>query len=97
MKQSYRKPWNWTDNFLRTKQRKRDMTFGTWDVKSLYTAGSLTAARELARYKLDLVGVQEVRWNERGTIRAGDYNFFYGTGNENLQLGTGFLVHNRIL
>jgi len=30
------------------------------------------------RYKLDLVGVQEVRWDRQGTVRAGDYNFFYG-------------------
>ena len=30
---------------------------------------------ELARYKLDLVGVQEVRWDKGGTVRAGDYNF----------------------
>jgi len=38
------------------------MRFGTWDVRSLYRAGSLTAAaRKLARYKLDLVDVQEVR------------------------------------
>jgi hypothetical protein len=28
----------------------------------------MTVARELARYKLDLVGVQEVRWDKRGTI-----------------------------
>jgi hypothetical protein len=35
-------------------------------------AGSLTeAARELARYKLDLVGVQEVRWNKEGSISRG--------------------------
>jgi hypothetical protein len=34
------------------------MTFGTWNVRSLYRAGSLTAAaRELARYKLDILGV----------------------------------------
>ena len=40
------------------------------------------AARELARYKLDLVGVQEVRWAKDGTVTAGDYNFFHGRGNE---------------
>jgi hypothetical protein len=38
-------------------KRKRDILLGTWNVRSLYRAGSLTAAaRELARYKLDLVG-----------------------------------------
>jgi exonuclease III len=69
-------------------KRKRDMRIGTWNVRSLYRAGSLTAtARELAKYKLDLVGVQEVRWEKEGTVRAGDYNFFYGKENENHQLG----------
>jgi hypothetical protein len=33
-------------------KRKRDIFLGTWTVRSLYRAGSLTAtARELARYK----------------------------------------------
>jgi len=42
----------------------------------LYGAGSLTAtARELARYKLHLVGVQEVRWDKGDRVRAGDYIF----------------------
>jgi hypothetical protein len=36
------------------------------------------------------VGVQEDRWDKGGTVRAGDYNFFYGKGNENHQLGTEF-------
>ena len=57
---------------------------------------SLTAvARELDRYKLNLVVVQEVRWDKAGTVRAGDYNFFYGKGNEHHQLGTGIFVHQR--
>jgi len=59
----------------RSRQRKRDIVLGTWNVQ----AGSITAvARELARYKLDLLGVQEVRWDKGGTARTGDYNFFYG-------------------
>ena len=63
----------------RTRQRKRDILLGIWNVRSLYRAGSLKASvRELARYKLDVVGVQEVRWDKGSTVRAGDYNFFYG-------------------
>jgi exonuclease III len=69
------------------------MRFGTWNVRSLYRSGSLkTVARELGKYKLDLVGVQEVRWEKGGTERAEEYIFFYGAGNEDHQLGTGFLV-----
>ena len=33
----------------------------------------------------------------RGTVRAGDYNFFYGKGNDNHQLGTEFFVHHRVV
>ena len=47
-----------------------EMKIGTWNVRSLYRAGYLkAAARELARYKLDVVGVQEVRWDKEGTVR----------------------------
>jgi len=54
-------------------------------------------ARVLAIYKLDLVGVQEVRWNKGGMVRAGDYNSFYENGKENHQLGTEFFVHHKIM
>jgi hypothetical protein len=48
------------------------MRFGTWNVRR---SGSLTVAvRELARYKLELVNVREVRWDKGGTVRAGDYD-----------------------
>jgi len=30
-------------------------------------------------------------WDKGGTVRAGDYNFVYGKGNENHELRTGYL------
>jgi hypothetical protein len=40
-----------------------DMRFRKWNAKSFYRVGSqVTASGELSKYKLDLVGVQEVRW-----------------------------------
>jgi hypothetical protein len=51
--------------------RKKDMTFGTWNIRSLYRIGSLkTIARELGKYKIELGGVQEVGWEKGGTERA---------------------------
>jgi hypothetical protein len=54
-----------------------DLRYGMGNVRSLYRVGSLmTVSRELARYKLDLVGVQEVRWEGGGTEPTGEYTFF---------------------
>jgi len=51
---------------------QRGMKLGTWNFRSLYRAGSLkAAARELGRYKLDVVGVQEVSWDTGQRKRRG--------------------------
>jgi hypothetical protein len=60
-----------------------DVRFGTWNIRNLYGAGSqMIVSRELFRYRLGLVGVQEFRWEDSGTAPAGEYTFFYGKGNE---------------
>jgi hypothetical protein len=62
----------------------------------LYRAGSLvTAPKELSKYKLDLVEVQEVRREGGGTKVAREYIFFYEMRNENHELDRFFSVHKR--
>jgi hypothetical protein len=45
---------------------------------------------ELEKYKLDLVGVQEIRWEGEGYQTADNCTFFYGKGNVNQSQGQDF-------
>jgi hypothetical protein len=75
----------WMDSLdKRPKRKNMYMRFGTWNVRSMYRAGSLKAvAEEISKYKLDLVGVQEVRWDRGSTEPPREYTFLYGKGDEN--------------
>jgi hypothetical protein len=68
-----------------------DMKFCTWKVISMHRPGLLRAvAEEILNYKLDLVGVHEIRWDGGGNEPEAGYTIFYGKASENHELGTGF-------
>jgi hypothetical protein len=68
------------DSFERLTQLKKDTRFETWNVRSPYRAGSFVrVASEIAKYDLDPVAVQEVRWLEDGSQPADEYTFFFTT------------------
>jgi hypothetical protein len=50
----YKKPRTWADYFdKRPKPKKMNMRFDTWNVRSMYRAGSLRAvAEEISKHKL---------------------------------------------
>jgi len=74
-----------------------DMRFGTCNVMNLYRSVTVTAAAiELARYKLDLVGVQGVRWHKRVSVSAGIIIFSMGEERKS-SIGNGIFVHNRMV
>ena len=59
------------------------MRIVTWNVTSLYRTGAVTlVAQELSKYRLDLVGVQEVKLHGNGISPIGDYILYHGKGNK---------------
>jgi hypothetical protein len=50
----------------------------------------MTVAKQISKYKLDVVGVQEVRWDRAGTEPTYKYTFSMEGGNDNHELGIGF-------
>jgi hypothetical protein len=60
-------PQTWTDSLVQPMQWKKDTRFGTWNIRSLCRVGTImSVVGELDKYKLDLVGMQEVRWEGKG-------------------------------
>ena len=51
----------------------------------------MAAARVLARYKLDLVGLQGVRWEKESTVKAGIIVFSKGKEMKIISWENGFL------
>jgi hypothetical protein len=79
------------DSFGQPKQQKVDLEFGTWNVGLCRFDLLKTVARDLMKYKLNLMGIQEVRWNKGSSQPADDYTLFCGNGNADHNKGTGFL------
>jgi exonuclease III len=61
------------------------MKFGSWNIRSLCRiCAIMSVAGELENYKLDLVGVQEVRWEGEGYQTVDNYTFFYRKGQDRI-------------
>ena len=56
---------------------------GQWNVRTLYESGKLAQlAAEIRRYRLEILGVSEARWNQFGETELAKGELFIYSGNE---------------
>lgn len=75
------------------------MRFGTWNIRTLYKPGSLQCVlKEINRYNVDIVGLQEIRWPGSGNLKSENMTvFFSGKNNGKHDNGVGFVIKSSVL
>jgi len=75
-----------------------ELTFGTWNVRTLYKPGAAQSMiKEVEKYGLGIVALQEIRWKEAGSIDMGNMTILFGGCDERGQYGVGFAVRKNIV
>jgi len=74
------------------------MVIGTWNVRSWFKLGAMKETiTEIRKYKIDICGLQEIRWKGNGILQKKDETIYYsGNNTARTEFGTGFYVSKRI-
>lgn len=80
---------------------KKKIRVGFWNVRTLYEVGKLhQAINEMETYKLDVLGMSEVRWNEFGEVKTPSAMTFLFSGRPNAndvrREGVGIILNQKM-
>lgn len=81
-----------------TSKSKSALRFETLNIRTLYKPGAiLSLVKEFDKYRLGILVIQEVRWNEKGAMEIENSVIFFGQYDNRRQGGTGFVVKKNIV
>jgi hypothetical protein len=84
------------DGWKRTKDTK--ITLATWNVQTVLKPGKMKEImEEIGKARVDIVAVQEIRWQGQGRIDKKDFSLFYSGPIERTgRYGTGFIINTKM-
>jgi hypothetical protein len=66
------RPWRGQQN------KNPKLCIGTWNIKTLLKPGKIQElAEKLAKTRLEIVALQEIRWSGNGVIKKKDFSLYY--------------------
>jgi exonuclease III len=75
-----------------------DIQIATWNVRTMLQPKKMNEiGLEIMKFGISVVSLQEIRWKEHGQINKKDYSLFFSRPkNRTGQLGTGFMINNKM-
>ncbi|PIO72196.1 hypothetical protein TELCIR_05887 [Teladorsagia circumcincta] len=75
---------------------KNKTYIGTWTVRTLIRTGNLAQLlREFKRYRLDMLGISEIRWIGNGRMSSDDKTILYSGHSEKHEGGVGIVLNKK--
>lgn len=78
--------------------KEKDITIGTWNVRTLLKEGKLEELKiVLKNYQMDITALQEIRWkgNDVRKDKKHQIDLYYSCGDKTGQLGCGFAIRGK--
>ena len=77
-------------------ESKEQYCIGTWNVRSMHQGKLEVVKQEMARVKVDILGINEIKWTGMGEFNYDDHSIYY-CGQESLQRnGVALIVNQRL-
>ena len=75
---------------------KEQYCIGTWNVRSMNQGKLEVVRQEMARLNINILGISELKWTDKGEFNSDDYYIYYG-GQESLRRnGVAILVNKGV-
>ena len=77
-------------------KKKSGINIGTWNVRTMMRAGKLeNIKREMQKWRIDILGLSEVRWKDSGDYWSDGYRVIYSGGEES-QRGVALVLNGKM-
>ena len=73
---------------------KEQYCIGTWNVRSMNQGKLEVVRQEMARLNINILGISELKWTDKGEFNSDDYYIYYG-GQESLRRNGVSLIINK--
>ena len=64
---------------------KNNICIGTWNIRSIYQGKLEVVKQEMARVKVDMLRISELKWIRMGKFNSDDHYYIYYCGQESLR------------